>query len=95
MLTTTVLASLPEDYKHFISGWKSVPEEKQTFYHLVVRLLLEEERKTKKEGVEKVSAFAWNKMIWLWKNWVLQEGVYSNAKNSRLLIIKRSQGTSK
>ncbi|GBP17814.1 Cathepsin O [Eumeta japonica] len=44
---TKVLMSLPDCYKHFVSAWESVPDDKHK--NLVARLLMEEQLKTKKE----------------------------------------------
>lgn len=57
MLITKVLTSLPEEYKHFVSAWESVPEDKQTFDDLIARLLIEEERMTQRGSADGASAF--------------------------------------
>lgn len=44
MLMTKVLMSLPDEFKHFISAWESVPLQNQNLNDLVSRLLIEEER---------------------------------------------------
>ncbi|EZA59689.1 Copia protein [Ooceraea biroi] len=51
MVVTKILIALPDEYKHFVSAWDSVPEEKQSVNELLSRLLIEEERfKTKEES---------------------------------------------
>ncbi|KAG6465845.1 hypothetical protein O3G_MSEX015433 [Manduca sexta] len=47
---TKVLMSLPKEYKHFVSAWESVPDDRQTMDNLVERLLVEEERVKEKSG---------------------------------------------
>lgn len=44
MVITKILMSLPDDFKHFISAWESVSEDKQKIENLLARLLVEEER---------------------------------------------------
>ncbi|XP_031343120.1 uncharacterized protein LOC116172658 [Photinus pyralis] len=44
MVITKILMSLPEQYKHFVSAWESVPEDKRNLTNLSARLLVEEER---------------------------------------------------
>lgn len=44
MMMTKILISLPEEFKHFVSAWESVPNEKQNINELTSRLMIEEER---------------------------------------------------
>ncbi|CAH2109170.1 unnamed protein product [Euphydryas editha] len=44
MTMTKILLCLPQEYKHFISSWKSVQSSQQTIKNLTARLLVEEER---------------------------------------------------
>ncbi|GLV33437.1 hypothetical protein CBL_20176, partial [Carabus blaptoides fortunei] len=44
MIITKILMSLPAEYRHFVSAWESVPENKQTINELSARLYIEETR---------------------------------------------------
>lgn len=53
MQITKILMSLPDEFKHFISAWESVSQERQSINELISRLLIEEERINGKENQEK------------------------------------------
>lgn len=61
MCITKILMTLPQEFRHFISAWESMAEEKQTFNELTSRLYIEELRNKEDESSSGVEALAANR----------------------------------
>lgn len=57
MLIAKILATLPEEFRHFASAWDSAEQKEKTIENLTARLIAEETRNNSKELEEKAVAF--------------------------------------
>ncbi|KYN01654.1 Copia protein [Cyphomyrmex costatus] len=57
MLSSKILAILPDEYKHFTSAWESTIKQERTLENLISRLLIEETRNSSKNDQETPVAF--------------------------------------
>ena len=51
MLTTTILMTLPDSYRHFYSAWDSMNSGNRTLEQLITRLMVEETRQVQGQEV--------------------------------------------
>lgn len=57
MIISKILATLPEDYRHFASAWELTKKNERTLDNLTARLIAEEMRITDRQPNEKAVAF--------------------------------------
>lgn len=56
-IISKILATLPQEYKHFATAWKSTPRGERTVKNLTARLIAEEMRNKDRQLDEKAVAF--------------------------------------